>query len=405
MSQLTHLQNGIPVILNPMNWSRLVTIVAVIESSPRYETKENNGISHLVEHLLFQSRPDVSAAEIADRFDAMGATYNAFTSEAVTAITITVPAENIQLAVNELYQMITCPMAGTEEEFERQREVILNEIRESEDDAFHVLLTLSESTAFPGSSYSLPVAGTEESLMSITYEDTQAWKATHYGASSITISVAGGTAMPLLVHALYRFSQWGSLAPNHKSLFETPRYFAGGLYEPRNFGQAYVSVSYPCEGRESEDWMSGVMVAKIVGSGMGSRLFRTIREKQGLAYSVGTIPDIKQVGGLMLNYAVTDNAEAVIESIKQIVTRVSDTLTEDEVARAKAAIKGSFLPEYEHGGKVATYAGFQYHVFRTLFEQEDFFGRIDNTTLKSIRDYAEETFLGCSPSIVSLRPV
>ena len=338
-------KSGLTVIVAENKSLRSVTAGVMVGAGSAYETAEINGISHFIEHMQFKGTATRSAQDIVDEFDRAGATFNAFTGKEYTCYYFKSIDENVERCVDVLSDLFLHSQFD-KTELDRERKVILEEINMSLDEPDGVCYDTLYKTAFKDASIGMEILGTKENVSRFEKADILAYKKTNYLPSNTVIAFAGNIAESAalgLVDKYFGELQEGEyIAPpvNKKATFHS------GYGEfVRDYEQSEISIAFPSPCTVGSD-RSPIASAldQILGSGMGSRLFRRLREQMGLVYSVYTTPWMGRQNGLF-TVCANVNSVNVVKSVKAIREEIDrllkDGVTQEEVEKAKTQLKVS----------------------------------------------------------------
>ncbi len=277
--QLSELPNGLRVITESMPGIRSVAIGSWVDTGTRDETNTEAGASHFLEHLLFKGSETLSAKEISERFDAMGAEANAFTSKDHTCFWARLLDADLSEGMTILAEMLQRP-SFQQRDIESERQVVIEEINESEDDPADRAFERFTEAIFRSHPLERPVLGTRESISSMRPTDISGYWSRRYSAGSTVVALAGSVEHE---HALdligSLFSDWngGRLERDHGST--TPKAAVTVLKRP--IEQAHLVIGgMGLERGHPRRWPFEIM-NQVLGGGMASRLFTTIREERG----------------------------------------------------------------------------------------------------------------------------
>ncbi|MBU6146346.1 MAG: insulinase family protein [Paenibacillaceae bacterium] len=397
------LSSGVRVVWEHIPTVRSAAIGIWIKSGSRHETPETNGISHFIEHMLFKGTTTRSAKDIANAFDGIGGQVNAFTAKEYTCYYAKVLDEHIDVAVDVLADMFF-HSAFDPQELEKEKNVILEEIamyEDTPDDLVHDLVAQATYDAHP---LARPILGTAERLHALDRSHLIAYVKHHYVAADIVISCAGQLDESLMDKlertfdaARFAFAHFGVAHNNAAKVAMVPPTFASGhAWIQKQTEQHHVCLSYP--GLALDDGLVYAMIVlnNVMGGGMSSRLFQTIREQRGLAYSVFSYHTAHEDSGTFAIYAGVapkQTAEA-LDVVGHLVSEaIAKGLTDDELRRAKAQMKGSLILGLESAQSRMTRNGKNELMNRRLVTQEELMHNIDAVTHEHVRMLIDRVFL------------
>lgn len=346
--QITTLPNGLRVITETMPSVRSVSVGAWVDTGSRDEVGAEAGCSHFLEHLLFKGTEELSAREIAEAFDSVGARSNAFTSKEYTCYWGQMRDEDLAMGVELLSEMIQRP-AFRVDEIASESHVVLEEINMNEDDPADVAHDRFARALWGDHTLARPVLGTRESITAMTHDVIEGYWSRRYHPTTVVLAAAGHVEHADAVAMAERhFGSWQGGEGGHE--------FAPATIEPRvevvtrDTEQAHLIIGGESLTRGDERRFAFGILNHVVGGGMSSRLFRTIREERGLAYAVYAFRMPYADSGAYGVYVGTTphQTEHVLELIRQeLASIVVDGIAEAELDRAKGNMKGGLALSME----------------------------------------------------------
>ena len=338
---LTSLPNGLKVITESVPGIRSVAVGCWVDTGTRDEQANEAGASHFLEHLLFKGSENLSSRAISERFDAMGAESNAFTSKDHTCFWARVLDADLPSGLGMIAEMLQRPAFRTNE-IDAERQVVIEEINMSEDDPADTSFESFSAGIFENHPLEAPVLGTRESIRGMTRDDIHGYWKRRYGVGSTVVALAGSvthTAAVDLVQEL--FGDWSGDSVDHEfaELAVTPKVRA----VKRPTEQAHLVLGGAGIHRSDERRWALEILNHVLGGGMSSRLFTTIREDRGLAYAVYSFRAAYADAGAWGVYAGTtpDQAGTVLDLIHEEIDKVvEDGITVEEFERARGAMRG-----------------------------------------------------------------
>ena len=338
------LSNGVRVLTEPMPQMVSATIGIWVENGSRYEQKQQNGVSHFIEHLLFKGTKRRGAAQIAEEIDAVGGVLNAFTGKEYTCYYAKVLGEDVKMAT-ELLADIFLESVFAPEEIDRERQVVLQEISQAEDTPDDFIHDLFNLYFWQGHPLSLPICGSVDTVNAIDRELMISFMADRYRAERVLIAAAGAVDHDRLVADCERL--FGSIRGDGKSTeIEAPRERVMVLNHPKKLEQAHLCIGGPGLSQVAPLRYAAYLLNTALGGGMSSRLFQEVREKRGRVYSIYSFLSAFLDCGYFGIYAGTSPewVDEVIEvSLNEIAKVAREGLRNDELARAKSQLKGNML--------------------------------------------------------------
>lgn len=335
----TILPNGVRVLTHHMAHTRAVSIGVWVEAGSRHETKEQAGMAHFIEHMLFKGTEQRSAKDLAIEFDKIGGNSNAYTSKEQTCYYTRVldkyADQAIELLSDMLWHSTFDPI-----EIDREKQVIIEEIHMVEDTPDDLVHECLWEMIYQNHSLGHPILGTKETVSSFEREQLMEFYHAMYHPSRIIVSIAGNVTDEILSSVEQKFGQksWPEIPLEEI----TPATFGYGTVENlKEVEQAHLTLAWPSAGVMDEDIYAVVLLQTMLGGSMSSRLFQEIREKQGLAYSIYSYHTSYVDGGVFAVYGGTspDQLDQLEQAIHQSVQEVvKDGFSEVELDNAKEQI-------------------------------------------------------------------
>jgi predicted Zn-dependent peptidase len=382
--EVTRLSSGLTVVTDAMPHLESASLGVWVGSGSRDERPDEHGISHLLEHMAFKGTTRRTARQIAEEVEAVGGDLNAATSVETTSYYARVLRADVPLAIDVLSDILSDPTFDPEE-LQREQNVIVQEIGAAEDTPDDLVFDKLQETAFPGQPVGRSILGTRDTVRSFDRKRLAAYLNRNYRAPDMVIGGAGALDHQALVELVeQRFVSFtGPEAPTPQ-----PASFLGGaLVEARDLEQVHVALAMEGLPQRDPDLFSMQVFSSIVGGGMSSRLFQEAREIRGLCYSIYTFHAPYSDTGMFGLYAGTDAAD-VPELMRVIVgeiTNAMETITEAEVARAKAQMKASLLMALESSGARAEQLARQMFAWGRPIPLAELVTKIEAVTVASAR--------------------
>ena len=345
---LTTLPNGLRIISETMPSVRSVALGCWVDTGTRDELSNEQGASHFLEHLLFKGSEKLSAREIAEIFDSIGAESNAFTSKESTCYWTRLRDQDLDTGLDVLAEMIQRP-AFRQHEIDAERHVVIEEINMNEDDPNDVAFENFTTAVFQSHPLEAPVLGTKESILGISRDDIDGYWKRRYGAGSMVMAVAGSLDHDSLLESVAdSFGDWPGAGVDHHNADADAS--ARINLTTRDTEQTHVVIGGGGFNRSDERRWAAEILNHVMGSGMSSRLFREVREERGLAYAIYSFRLSYSDAGAWGVYvgttpSQTDTALEVI--VEELEKAVSDGITESELERAKGSMRGGLALSLE----------------------------------------------------------
>jgi predicted Zn-dependent peptidase len=340
----TKLPNGIRVLSEELADLSSVTVGIWVENGSRYESSEQGGISHFLEHLFFKGTERRTAMQIAEEIDAVGGVVNAFTSKEYTCYYAKVLPEHLPLALDVLGD-IFLHSRFAEEEIDRERSVILQEISQAEDTPDDYVHDLFGLAFWPGHPLSRPVAGSAATVGPLKREHFLRFLEARYRPDRVILSAAGRVRHDDLVEVVER-TFGGLRGTSAADPPQPPESHAGLSVHAKALEQVHICLGSPGLAQGDPDRYAAHVLNQALGGGMSSRLFQEVRERRGKAYSVYSFLPSFHDGGYLGVYVGTSPewAREVIDVIQDEAGKIAaGGLGAEELARTRTQIKGSLL--------------------------------------------------------------
>ena len=339
------LSNGLRVVAEYIPHFPSVSVGLWIGAGSMYETKEESGLSHFVEHMLFKSTENRTTREIAVEMDALGGQVNAFTSKECTCYYAKVIAEHLERAMSLLSDLLLHAKMD-EEEFEKERGVILEEIAMGEDTPEDLVYDLLAEAYFGEHPLARPILGTHDQIASVSRQALIDFRKKHYRPDNTVLAIAGQFDLEQFKAMAEKYlGSWQ--AQGETKMPEAVHGCSGDVKrKKKDIEQVHVCLSYPGVSQDDDDLYPLTVMNNLFGGGMSSRLFQHIREEMGAAYSVYSYPSTYANCGTLSIYAGTspELAQEVIDALHSEIKKLMDGgVTDEEFAMAKDQLKVSYM--------------------------------------------------------------
>lgn len=333
-------ENGLRLILEKNNKNVIASNILFFVGSQN-ENESQQGYSHFIEHLVFKSSEKNSTEEIMDKLTLYGADFNAYTSKTVTRFIFKCIAENFEPCF-EIYSDMLLHPKFLPEEMDKERNVVIEEMKKYEDDPSEVMFQRAVSNYFDGTSLSHDILGTEEIISNVTRDELLAYKSQFYKAENSIISVAGNIEFEELDRIVTKYfaSDFNYKASPKLVDFSPLSINIKEKYNivARDDSQANVCVVIKSVPYSSKQKYIASLYTSILGNSQNSRLYKTIREELGLVYTIYAYQDTQaRVGEIVIAFGTRPkNVQMAIFEIRRIIDELAENgVTEDELLRAK----------------------------------------------------------------------
>ncbi|MBI5328405.1 MAG: insulinase family protein [Deltaproteobacteria bacterium] len=391
----TQLKNGLKIITEEMPDIQSASIGIWVNIGSKHESTVKNGISHFIEHLLFKGTEKRTALDIAREIESVGGMLNAFTGRENTCFYAKVLSKDIPLAV-DLLSDIFMNSKFDKKELEKERLVVLQEIKMVEDTPDDLIHDIFAMTLWKGHPLGMPVLGTLQTINSIKRDDIVSYFKQSYLPHAVIITAAGNIEHKRLLKLLKPFEKMldYDLKPPIKYL-KSPISHSGTALEQRNLEQVHLCLGVPSPNQAHSDRYKVYLLNTLLGGGMSSRLFQEIREKRGLAYSVYSYLNLCSDVGSLVVYAGTapDTFCKVVELIlKELNVFIKKEVPKAELQSAKEQLKGGMLLGLETSESRMTKLARDEIYFKRTVTVKEIVNGIDKVTAKDIMKLANEVF-------------
>lgn len=406
MYQYRTLSNGIRVVAEKIDYVKSIAMGVWIGSGSRYEKKEENGISHFLEHMLFKGTENRTAEQIALEFDSIGGQLDAFTTREYTCFYAKTINSHIETALDILSDMIFSSKLS-EEDIILERQVIKEEINMYEDSPEDLVYDLASRAVWGDTPMGRTILGTYESLDGITPDLMRNYMNKHYTGVNTIISVSGNFDEKFF-ELLDTYFGVRNISNNKPTLEDTPYLSGNNIIRSKDIEQVQLVASFKGIDVMDDDVYSLLVFNNVFGCGMSSRLFQNIREQRGLVYSISAGHSAYiNTGVFDISAGMSvENLPLVASLISDEVNRIKkDKLTNEEINRAKEQLKGSYILSSESTNARMQGAGRALLIGKPLYTQEEILKKIDNVTMDSVSDMIDRVLDSSTLCISAVGPV
>ena len=399
------LDNGLRLITERMPQVRSVTIGVWLMRGSRHETDARSGIAHFVEHMLFKGTDSRSAEDIAQSIDSIGGQLDAFTAKEYASYYIKVLDEHLPLAVDLLSDIVLRP-AFPLEEIEREKKVILEEIKMVEDTPDDLVHELFTQHFWEGHPLGRPILGSKETVESLTWDSLSDYFRGAYVAPNMIISAAGNLDHAQLRDLVSRAFQ--SVSSNGETFTQqAPKVVPQVITRTKDLEQSHVCMGTDSFPQRHDDRYVSYILNSLLGGSMSSRLFQNIREKRGLAYSVFSGLSAYRDAGNLTIYAgcAADAVEEVIDlCVEELRGLKRVRVPETELSRAKDHLKGSLMLSLENTASRMSHLARQEIYFDRHFGLDETLAGVERVTELDVQRVAQDLFVDGSLAATVLGP-
>jgi predicted Zn-dependent peptidase len=396
MFKKTTSKNGLRIITVPMRSTKSVTVLILVGAGTKYEKKEENGISHFLEHMYFKgTKKRPNPLDISKEIDGVGGAFNAFTSKDWTGYFVKVDFSHFNLAL-DLVSDIFLHSTLRKEELEKERGVILEEIKMIKDTPMHYIEDLWERLLYKDQPAGWDIVGRKEIVSKIQRDNLVKYLDTHYSARNTVIGIAGkinSKEAPGLVKRY--FSDIKEEEPKRKAKVKEEQKEPEKLFFKKDTEQTHLAVGVRTFNIFDKRRYALSVLGTLLGGNMSSRLFQELRVKRGLAYYVSTQIEANPDTGYLVTFTGIDHqkisevVELILKEYKKIKEKIIDSR---EVARSKEYLKGRLRLSLEESEDTASFYALQELLEERILTPEEKIKEIEKVTPVQIQEVAKEIF-------------
>ncbi|CAN5577262.1 pitrilysin family protein [soil metagenome] len=382
------LPGGLRIFSEPLDEATSVSLGVWIRAGSRDEKDAVAGITHLMEHMLFKGTPDMDALQVAQAFESIGAQENAATGEEYTVVYARFLPEHLERALDIMADMVVRPTLA---DLEREREVIVEEIKMYEDRPDQMADEYLSSLIFHDDNLGRPIIGSAETVRGVDHDILKSFHHDTYNASNVFVVGAGKLDRDefekMVEEKLGGLPEGESFERNASPKPPASRFF----YKFKETEQYHVSMGSLGIPAGSEDRYAMASLNNVLGGGMGSRLFQEVREKRGLAYAVFSYHQGYSDAGAIKTYvgSTTGNVEEAVKVISEQLVKVQEEpVTDEELYRTKQQLKSSTLLALESTAARMNRIGRSVITGSELLTPEEISARIEAVTAQDIQNLA-----------------
>lgn len=387
------LPNKIRVVTEKHPESRAVSIGLWVMTGTRHETPDQSGVSHFLEHLVFKGTKTRNAFEIAKSLEELGGELNAYTTKEYTCYHALVLKDHWKTAL-EVIADLAINMRLTQANFNLEKSVVMQEIAMSEDSIEDIIYDHYFELAYGKHPVARRILGTEESIGKMKMKQVQAYYKDQYGGANLILSAAGNLDHDAVTKEFkkhFNKRSKGRLTKNGKR--PTHKTFRKVIEKPSE--QVHILMGFPATSFCDDHRFEAFILNALLGGGMTSKLYQSIRENKGLVYSIHSSLNTFVDFGIIFIHAATDEGKVkeVVGLIKKELTRLKDKgVTESDLKLFKKQLTGSILLGADDMENRMTSLGVNEMVFSRYRPVEEVINEIESITVKSVNEYVKKHF-------------
>jgi predicted Zn-dependent peptidase len=403
------LPGGLRTILLPREEGQTVTFLVLIGVGSRYETPKQSGLSHFLEHMFFKgTKKRPTTKEIAEAIENVGGEFNAFTGEEFTGYYVKVAAEHLEQGADVVADILLNPLFP-QVEIDRERGVIIEEIKMYTDTPMRHIGHLWNEALFGSHPLGRRIDGSPDSVSAFMRPDFLRYTRKHYHTQNGVVAVAGRFDMKRTTKLLEQLFQ--NLPPGRETIptaapKKLPQQRLVHEYR-KSLDQTHLIVGVPGVDLHDDRRWAAELLATILGSGMSSRLFISVRERHGLAYAVRTSSETYTDAGSFATQAGvrTDKAPYALKLILEEYDRImEETVSSEELTKAKQMLRGQMVIDLEETNALAMFVGMQELLKKKVLAPVDIWEQVQAVTPDDIQKVAQELLAPERRSLALLGP-
>ncbi|KUO66046.1 MAG: zinc protease [Gracilibacter sp. BRH_c7a] len=402
MYQKVVLPNGVRLLTEEIEHVHSVALGVWVGAGSRNENEGYEGISHFIEHMFFKGTENRTARELAESLEAVGGQLNAFTTKEFTCYFARVLDEDVNLAIDVLSDMFFNSRYDLKE-IDKEKNVVIEEIKMYQDSPDELIHDLFSQYVWNNHPLGKPILGVADSINSLTRDKIMQYLDTRYTPDQVVIAVAGKINHDEIVKKLSVFGDFKRKRFDEVGVEPVGSTFRKAL--SKDTEQMNLLLGVPGVGQEDKDMYVLHILNNILGGGLSSRLFQEIREQRGLAYSVYSYHSTYVDTGLFAIYAGT-SPNKTEEAIKCIIDEMNklkkESITQDELERTKAQIKGNLYLGLESVSSRMSRLGKTELSFGRVKTAEEAVEQLEKVTVEDVRRVMERLWVKDKISILTL---
>jgi len=405
----TVMENGIRVVSEKIPHVRSVSIGIWADVGSRDEETDQNGISHFLEHMVFKGTRKRTVRDIAQSLESLGGYLNAFTTKEQTCFYARVLDSNVGTAMDVLSDLVL-NATFKPVEVEKEKMVVIEELKNADDDPEDIIHDFFEKALFPNHTLGNPIIGTETNVRRFHREDLRSHIRTHYVPTRLVVSAAGNIehdSLVGLVQRHFRSLKMNGSSPRKRVPGPTVRLKGARTEHGRPISQAHICLGSIGCGIKHRERYPILLLNAMLGEGMSSRLYQSVRERHGLAYSVYSFVNMLSDTGVFGVYVGADkkNIEQVIDLVHHELERAKNKLvSKSELQRIKSQIKGTMMLGLENTSGRMIRLGSGEIYFESFVSLDTILKKVDAVTPEAIARVARDLLKQETFTTVIIRP-
>ena len=400
---LTELDSGLKVATRALPQAQSLSVGIWVNAGARDERDSETGIAHMLEHMAFKGTKRRSALDIATEVENVGGYMNAHTSREETAYYLRLLPEYLDMGIDILADILTEP-SMPDEEIERERGVIIQEIGQSLDTPDDIVFDMFAKASYGTHTLGRPILGSVDSVSGFSRDNLKGFMARHYGAGQMLVTGSGAVDHDDFVRRVE--TRLSGLETAEHAIRSAPEWLGGRHVETRDLEQTHLVIGLPSFGAEDDRRHALMLLSTLFGGGMSSRLFQEVREKRGLCYSIFSFASMYSDSGHFGIYAGTSAAQAN-EMLSVTASQLADLAADvsaDELDRAKAQLRASLVMARESVAGCGDSLARQIMMFGEPQDDAEILDRISSVSAQEVSEVAADLIAGGQPVITAIGP-
>jgi predicted Zn-dependent peptidase len=400
---LTTLPGGLRVASRSLAQAQSLSVGIWVNAGARDERDNEMGIAHMLEHMAFKGTNRRSARDIATEVENVGGYMNAHTSREETAYYLRLLPEYLDMGIDILADILTEPTMP-DDEIERERGVIIQEIGQSQDTPDDIVFDMFARASYGDHKLGRPILGSIDSVSGFSRDNLRGFMSRHYGAGQMLVTASGAVEHDDFVKRVEQ--RLGNLAGAEDTRRDSPVWQGARHIEVRDLEQTHLVIVLPSFGARDDRRFALMVMSTLFGGGMSSRLFQEVREKRGLCYSIFSFASMYSDSGHFGVYAGTsaDRANEMLTVTAQQLADLATNVGEDEVNRAKAQLRASLVMARESVSGCGDALARQIMLFGAPVDDTDLLDQIAAVDASAVRGVAADLIAGGQPAIAAIGP-
>ena len=393
MHKITEIDNGLRIVTQNMPGLETVSMGIWNFVGGRDETKEVNGVAHLLEHMAFKGTKTKNALQIAETIENVGGDINAYTSKEITAYYVKLLADDLPYGIDILTDILQ-NSTFAEEELNRERGVIIQEIGMYLDTPDDMIFDYWQEKAYPDQPMGRSILGKTDIIKNISRDEVKAFMMNNYNPKKMIISAAGKINHNEFVESIKKVCT--NLPSGHSNSRIKADYRSGEYREDKKLEQIHLLLGFEGVDYHHDDFYSLLVYSSLLGGGMSSRLFQEIREKRGLVYGISSFSSSYTDTGVFGIYCGTGETQIqeLIPVLCNELNNSPNSITEKEINRGKAQLKASLMMGRESAFRRCESAARQLLVFNRIIDPSETIKNIDLVSSYTVQNIAKKIVSG-----------